>query len=206
VSRRPGALLAVLVAAALAVAAPASGKHHHKPKTIAVPKLLSVNVFSAYNRLHRDGFRVSMRHGFELDELAETTAVVESISPAAGERLLPGAAVTLSVGCPTCAVSSPGTPPLPYPQYTVPDFVGRRLKAVERWLHQKVLYLTRRVGPLNDADAETLFDNYRIARQHPAPGKTIELGIAHANADGSTGSFKPTPLVVWLSQQHPHGH
>lgn len=141
--------------------------------------------------------RVSIPRGFEVDSLAGGGEILQT-SPAAGQRAAVGSTVSLRIGCRFCALGSPGVP-THIPSYNVPSFIGKPLSAVLRWIDPKTLYLTEHFGPLKAAIASQLSGSYYVARQHPAPGTTLRLGIGHKTSPTS-GNFLPTPLTVWLAQ------
>ncbi|HZE17751.1 MAG TPA: hypothetical protein VE197_19765, partial [Mycobacterium sp.] len=51
--------------------------------------------------------------------------------------------------------------------------------------------------------AGSLFLNYRVSRQTPAPGQRLALGRRTRSADDRPAGFKRTPLTVWGSQSPP---
>jgi hypothetical protein len=155
-------------------------------------------VVHAYQRLHRAGFKVSIPRGFELNTLTAPVAVVQDMYPSAGRRLRDGSAVSLRVGC-ECPIGSPAVPVGTLPRYLIPDFTGKTIAKVRRWIARKSLFLTEHIGSLRAGDADSLYENYRIARQRPQPGTALSLGVVVHDVPGSPG-FRPTPLVVWAHQ------
>lgn len=161
-----------------------------------VPRLAQQDVGQAYRLLHGDGFRVSIPGGIFLDSLEAPVGYVIAVSPAPGTRLRRGASVTLRVGC-RCKGGSPAVP-RHLPRYRVPNFRRRLVSGVQQWLRDKVLYERAHLGPLNGGKAPTLYENYRVTRQRPAPGAWLQLG--HGTGQGSSGEFGPTPLEFWAKQ------
>jgi hypothetical protein len=194
--RRPPTLLLITatVVSVVAMAAIAGAAD----RSVRIPNLKRAAAERGYARLHRDGLRVTIVRGFVLDTLAGPSAEIEQVSPSAGQAVETGSTVSLTVGCLGCASGSPGVP-RHVPSYRVPNFVGKRVSALSRWIAHKTLYLTEHFGPLHAADAAQLYGNYRIVRQHPAPGTMLRLGIGHRTSPTS-GTFLPTPLSVWLTQ------
>jgi hypothetical protein len=74
----------------------------------------------------------------------------------------------------------------------------------ERWIRHKILYRTEHFGWLRAGAASQLYENYRIVRQRPLPGAELKLGVSH-RISATSGSFLPTPLTLWLSQDR-QGH
>ncbi len=132
--------------------------------------------------------------------LPDGRQVQKRIGPAWTGRGRPAAGHVTKRLVEECALASPAVPVGPLPRYTVPDFVGKPIAAASRWVAQKTLYFTERLGPLKAGDAPTLFANYRITAQHPAPGTRIVLGIGTHNAAGTSGTFTPTPLTITADQ------
>jgi hypothetical protein len=170
---------------------------------VRIPELQHASVVKGYARLHRDGLRVSVPGGFELDDLASPLAIIERVSPAPGRGVSPGSDVALQVGCPDCGLGSPAVP-LRTPTYKVPSFIGDRVSVLERWIRHKILYKTEHFGSLRAGAASQLYENYRIVRQRPLPGAELKLGVSH-RISATSGSFLPTPLTLWLSQDR-QGH
>lgn len=189
------------VLAFVALTAPARATTGVSSGTVRVPEVRGERVVRAYRRLHRAGFKVSIPKGFELDTLTASVAVVQHMYPSAGRRLRDGSFVRLRVGC-ECAIGSPAVPVGTLPRYSVPDFDGRTIGAVRRWIARKALFVTEHIGPLRAGNADSLYENYRIARQHPRPGTALSLGIVVHDVPGTPG-FRSTPLVVWAHQPPP---
>jgi beta-lactam-binding protein with PASTA domain len=160
------------VLASAALAGPVGAVGH----LVRIPELRGVSVVEGYARLDRDGLRVSVPSGFEVDDLASPAAVIERVSPAPGRAVRPGSTVALKVGCVGCGVGSPAVP-RHIPTYKVPSFIGDRVSVPERWIRHKTLYETEYFGSLRAGTAPQLYDNYRIVRQHPSPGAELKLGI-----------------------------
>lgn len=165
-----------------------------------VPNVVGSNAVTAYLRLRHAGLRVSIPRGFVLDTLASPLALVESMTPHSGRSVLRGSVVTLNVGC-GCSLGSPGVPVGTLPRYTVPDFLGKPIRAANRWMAGKILYLTEHVGPLRAGSAANLYGNYRITAQQPSAGTLLSLGLRRMDPNGYSGGFLPTPLVIWV-QRH----
>lgn len=164
---------------------------------VRIPELRGVPVVQGYARLHRDGLRVSLPGGFEIEDLA-SPVIIERISPAAGQAVSPSSTVALKVGCLECSVESPAVP-LHLPTYDVPSFIGERISVPERWIRHKTLYRTENFGPLRAGAAPQLYDNYRIVRQRPSPGGELRLGVSRRVSATFVG-FLPTPLTLRLTQ------
>jgi hypothetical protein len=179
--RRPPPLLLVLAATAASVVGTAAIAGA-ADRTVRIP----------------NGLRVTIRRGFVLDTLASPLAEIEQVWPSAGQSVQAGSTVSLTVGCIGCLLASPAVP-RHVPSYRVPSFVGKRVSALSRWIEHKTLYLTEHFGPLHAAGAAQLYGNYRIARQHPAPGTMLRLGIGR-RPSRTSGTFLPTPLSAWLTQ------
>jgi hypothetical protein len=161
----------MLAATAIGVVAMAAIAGAADP-SVRIPDLKRAAVERSYTLLHRDGLRVTIARGFVLDTLASPLADIEQTSPPAGETVATGSTVSLTVGCIGCGIGSPAVP-RHVPSYRIPNFVGKRVSAVSRWIAHKTLYMTEHFGPLHAADATQLYDNYRIVRQHPAPGTML---------------------------------
>jgi beta-lactam-binding protein with PASTA domain len=188
-------LIATATAATVVATAALAGA---ADRSVRIPNLERAPVERGYARLHRDGLRVTIAQGFVLDTLASPMAEIERVAPSAGQAVATDSTVSLTVGCPGCGLGSPGVPRR-LPSYRIPNFVGKRASALSRWIEDKTLYLTEHFGPLHAADAAHLDGNYRIVRQHPAPGTMLRLGIGH-RASPTSGAFLPTPLTAWLTQ------
>ena len=191
-----------LIVSAIAIAACASAVASvttagASGRSVSIPNLRGTFVDRGYARLHQDGLRISIPRGFIVGSLAGGGEILQT-SPAAGQQIAVGSTVSLRIGCRSCAQGSPAVP-THIPSYTVPSFTGRPLSAVLRWIDPKTLYLTEQFGPLKAATASRLSANYYVARQHPAPGSTLRLGVGH-KISPTSGSFLPTPLTVWLAQ------
>lgn len=186
-------LATAAVGVGITVSAQASGSAGSR--RIAVPQVRGFSVARAYQRLHRAGFEVSIPKGFDFDSLGPQLALVQQISPAVGSRLPRGSIVSLHVGC-RCSLGSPAVPVGTLPQYTVPDFAGKSIAAVRRWIAHKTLYLNEHLGPLRAGNAASLYRNYRITNQYPRPGTTLSLGVTTDDASGTPGTFTATPLSV----------
>ena len=183
--------LAALAACAFPSATVASGR------SAEIPDLRGASVENGYTRLHKDGFKVSIPHGFVVDSLDGGGEILQT-SPSPGRQASVGSTVSLAIGCRGCSAGSPAVP-THIPVYRVPEFVGQPLSAVTRWIKPKILYYTEHFGPLHSATAARFAENYRVTRQHPAPGTMLRLGIGRKISPNS-GSFSPTPLIVWLTQ------
>jgi hypothetical protein len=99
--------------------------------------------------------------------------VVRRIAPAAGRRVARGSVVTVSVSSGGVAGSSPGVPVGRLPSYLVPDFTGHLASTAPSWLRGKTLSFTAYLGPLRAGNASSLFANYVVTRQAPAPDDGI---------------------------------
>jgi hypothetical protein len=196
VKRLPTLRLALAAAAVSVVATAAIAGA--VDRTVRIPNLKRAALEPGYARLHRDRLRVAITRGFVLNTLSSPLADIEQVSPSAGQSVQAGSTVSLTVGCTGCAAGSPGVPRR-LPSYRVPNFVGKRVSALSRWIEQKTLYVTEHFGPLRAADAAQLYGNYRIVRQHPAPGTMLRLGVGDRTS-ATSGTFVPTPLSVWLTQ------
>ena len=192
----PLAVMATVIAATVGGAPGATASSG----SVRVPHLVGTFVARGYARLHRVGVRVTIPRRFVIDSLAGGGEILGT-SPSAGQRVAIGSTVSLTVGCNVCALGSPAVPKH-LSAYTVPNFVDEPLSAVLGWINPKTLYLTEHFAPIHAATAARLADSYRVARQHPAPGATLRLGIGHKTSPNS-GSFLPTPLTVWLVQTAP---
>lgn len=194
--RSAAALLAVVTAIVVAAAEAVDVAVASSP-SVRVPHVVGMSAARGYSLLHRDGLKVTIPHGFDVDSLTGGGEILSSV-PAPGRQVRSGSTVSLTVGCRSCALGSPAVPG-DLPAYRVPSFVGRSVATVLRWVTHKTLYLDEHFGPIHAGAAAQLADNYHVVRQHPAPGATLRLGVGHPTGPNS-GTFLPTPLAVWLKQ------
>jgi PASTA domain len=196
--RRARALLAVVSAVVVVAAGEGVNLAVASSPSVPVPHLVGMSVARGYALLRREGLKVTIPRGFEVDSLAAGDGEILSSVPGTGRRVRGGSTVSLKIGCRPCAWGSPAVPSH-IPAYRVPNFVGGPVSAVLRWITPKTLYLTEHFGPIYAGAAAQLAGNYHLARQHPAPGATLRLGIGHRTGPNS-GGFLPTPLTVWLER------
>ncbi len=189
--------LTQLILAAIATAAAGGGTPAPVPAR-AVRPTVQPGVVEAYAALHAAGLRVSIpaRIDIVLPGLDPEPVVLDR-RPRAGVPLRPGSIVTLRIGSGVGGVGSPGVS-VPEPRYTVPDFRGRPVSDAYAWLTGRALDWSAYLGPLRAGRAATLYDNYRVVRQWPAPGSSLTAGVG--GRSGNTGFFRVTPLTVWGMQ------
>ena len=149
----------------------------------------------AYATLHNRGLRVSVPALPAADPLY-TCDVVGTQTPRAGRSVAVGTVVSLRLAlAPRCGLGSPALPVGQLPSAVVPNLVGQPVSALLAWSAQTMLYWAiEALPPACATNADTLYDNYRIIAQHPAPGTTLTLGTGAGGAGGA--SFTPTPLTV----------
>ena len=187
-SLRAGPTLVALVLAPVALAA---------PSVTRVPRVAGLPVSTAYRLLHQHGLRVSVPAA-DLRVVAEPPDHVIATSPAADECVGVGSVVSLTLGCPGCAVGSPGVP-IHLRHYRVPAFVNRSLLTAYRWVRRRQLFYEFHLGRLTAGNAPSFFANFRITRQKPGPGEQLALGRGSRCCGGAGGSFTPTPLIIWAT-------
>lgn len=197
--RRVVACLMLVGLALLATGASAIDPAHSTVahSTVVIPRVVGTYYQTAYDRLHRAGLRVSIPGGVTVEGCCIAAPYVTRVSPAPGRGVSRGSAVTLTLGCPRCGAGSPGVP-IRLSGYRVPNFVARRVSAAYAWVRDKTLYFAVHLRPLVAGSAPHLYGNYIVSRQHPHPGTVLTLGRGHSS--GTSGSFLPTPLVVWGTQ------
>lgn len=177
----------ILLVPALVALAASAGLAGARPRTRSVPEVRGLPLPDAYARLHRAGFAVTFAHRFAIGDF-ECTPVIAAERPA-------GATVVLQPQRPACGAGSPGVPTGPLPVYRVPNLRGLTIAHAMAWIEHRTLYGDAHLAPLVAGRARTLLANYVVTRQRPRPGTRVKLGIGHHV--GNTGSFLPTPLVVF---------
>jgi hypothetical protein len=172
---------------------------------VRVPNIIHQEVGDAYGQLRRSGLRVSIPEGFVVGPMGMPVTHIQSVAPSPGSVVAPGSTVRLRVTCPTCANPITVGPSRRLPSYTLPSFIGRDLAAPQRWLAHRLLTMLVRFGPLTAASLPRLYENYRVVAQHPAPGKSLSLGIHTPGGHGNPGHFTSTPLVLRARQTSSQG-
>jgi hypothetical protein len=150
------------------------------------------DVISVYNRLHRLGLRVTFPHGLDFDLMSPPQ--VAGIWPHAGRRVKRGSVVTLYLARgPARTLDARGR----LPRYRVPRLVGGYVNDAYRWVSHKKLIFRAYLAPLKGGSAPGLLANYRVTRQHPAPGARLTLGRPSKGVRGGGQGVRETPLSVW---------
>ena len=168
-----------------------------RSSTLAVPRVVGMDLNSAYLRLYGAGLSVSDTSAFSASSGGCLPVVIRQ-APSAGARASNGASVVLTARRPACGVSSPGVPTGRIPSARVPDFAGRPLSFAVAWAEQHRLdWDAGRLPRLRDANATKLLGNYRILGQSPHPGAILRLGVG--TGSGSAGTFLPTPLRLYCA-------
>lgn len=164
---------------------------------LTVPDAVSRDMFASYERLHRAGLRVRLSASFSAGTLPSSCSPrIATQRPRAGQPTRFGSVVTLGLRPQFCLVGSPGVPTGKLPSAIVPDFIGKRVSVAVAWADRHDLYSEEDDLPaLHAGAAAHLLDNYRVVGQQPAPGSLLSLGVGHRS--GNTGSFLPTPLVLY---------
>lgn len=188
----PALILVAAVAGATGADVASAANPSAKVTVPAVTEGLTVE--DAYVRLHQAGLRVTVPTVISIGALCKPGPSRQSPRPGA---LVPrGRTVILTLG--RCGLGSPAVPPRrPLPAFTVPDLVGQPVSAAAGWAARSQLYFSLKAPPLRRGNAATLFANYQVAEQHPAPGEALALGILVATpGNPDAGTFLPTPLRI----------
>ena len=186
----------LLVTAALVAACAAGGSNvDARVPTRVVPLVTQTDIVRAYDRLQLAGLRVAVRNSFSARSLCVPSA--QRQSPRLGVRVPSGSVVTITAG--PCPLGSPGVS-RPMPTAVVPRFAGRLASDVVGWADRHSLYWDiHDAPPLARGSASSLFRNYRVLRQRPAPGSTLRPGVFVRS--GGTRWFRPTPITVWVTSR-----
>jgi hypothetical protein len=155
---------------------------------VAVPGVSGEDMLTAYETLQGAGLRVSIPG---LATIAPSTSFAGTTTPAAGRLVPRNTTVTIRAKQVFLGVASPAVP-FPLPSAVVPNFSGAHVSAAAAWAESHDLFWVATLPPLIAGDAATLLANYRVVKQAPRAGATLELGIG--TTTGSGGSFDPTPL------------
>ena len=184
--RLAAAVLVVGMVVALSGLAAAHGR------VVVVPRVIGQQMVTAYRHLHEAGLRVTIPtpigKGSSRNSFLWTYWALRE-TPVAGQRVPDDSVVTLSVGCNACGGALVAPPK--QPTYRVPGFVGGSAAIAYGWVRHRVLEFVPSLGPLRGGNAATLFENYRVTSQSPAPGSKLKY---------STRSGRITPLSISARQ------
>ena len=182
-----GSVILALIVIGVALKYVTRSRH---PDAVIVPRVRSVSLLFAFDRLRDRGLRVAIPSRMHFYPTSAPMLVRQV--PRAGTRVKWGSVVTLRV------VDGPiGTPigPRDLPIYRVPDFRGKPLADAVSWTQDKWVYWTTDLPPLPPSSVKDLFEAYVVTSQRPVAGSNAQLSIPVRVRRLGRG-VRLTPLVL----------
>ena len=168
--------------------------------TRVVPKVTGADddVYSAYERLSREGFKVEVTDDFRTGSCECDNGLIEQW-PVAGTKVKRGSVVEITVGGPG-QMGSYGYRQPAYRQMFLPKLVGLRLDAVDRWLGAHDLGWSADLPALPASKGRDLLAAYVVRKQEPKAGEYVESGdsvdIVAAPASDLLAQWRTSTVVV----------